>query len=220
MAKIESVRKYIGLLLKRRKYKSSDFAGFGKNTIVNPHSKLVPQNMFLGDNVIIQSGVNFISYKGRLNVGKYSVISSGCIIVPSRHMPIVGVPFYYSTKYHIGDEDTTINIEEDCWIGAGCILLPGITIGRGSIVGAGSVVTKDIPPYSISAGCPARIVSIKFSLEDIIAHERLLYQKSERLKEDYLHELFNTTYKGFPLARQSTLSVDEKEFLQNKLKHE
>ncbi len=47
-------------------------------------------------------------------------------------------------------------IEDDCWIGAGAIILNGITIGKGSVVGAGSVVTKDVPPYTIVAGNPAR----------------------------------------------------------------
>lgn len=220
MAKIGSLTRFVRLMLKRKKYRKSNFARLGNDTIVNQQSRLVPRNMFLEDNVIIQSEVNFISYKGKLIIGKYSVISSGCIIVPSKHIPIVGVPFYYATKYHIGDEDDEINIKEDCWIGAGCILLPGITIGRGSIVGAGSVVTKDIPPYSIAVGSPARVISVKFSVEDIIAHERALYQESERLKIDYLRSLFDTAYKGLPIAKKAEMSADEKVFLRSKLKNE
>jgi acyl-[acyl carrier protein]--UDP-N-acetylglucosamine O-acyltransferase len=52
--------------------------------------------------------------------------------------------------------------------------LSGVTIGRGSIIGAGSVVTKDVPPYSISFGCPARVFRSRFTPEQIVEHERVL----------------------------------------------
>lgn len=51
-----------------------------------------------------------------------------------------------------------ITIGEDCWFGGNCIVLPGVTIGRGSTVGAGSVVTKNVPPYSVVVGNPARVL--------------------------------------------------------------
>lgn len=51
-----------------------------------------------------------------------------------------------------------INIGEDCWLGGSVIVLPGITIGKGSTVGAGSVVTKDVEPYTVVAGNPARLI--------------------------------------------------------------
>ncbi|KAJ4143654.1 hypothetical protein NW765_000802 [Fusarium oxysporum] len=51
-----------------------------------------------------------------------------------------------------------ITIEQDCWIGGGAIILPGRTIGKGSTVGAGSIVTKDVPPFTIVAGNPARVL--------------------------------------------------------------
>lgn len=51
-----------------------------------------------------------------------------------------------------------ITIENDIWVGSGVIVLPGVTIGEKSIIGAGAVVTRDIPPYSIAAGTPARVI--------------------------------------------------------------
>jgi acetyltransferase-like isoleucine patch superfamily enzyme len=51
-----------------------------------------------------------------------------------------------------------ITIGEDCWLGGNVIVLPGVTIGRGSTIGAGSVVTKDVPPYVVAAGNPARVL--------------------------------------------------------------
>ena len=54
--------------------------------------------------------------------------------------------------------ETTVTIEDDVWIGQRVIILPGRTIAKGSVVGAGSVVTKDFPPYSIIGGNPARLI--------------------------------------------------------------
>ena len=51
-----------------------------------------------------------------------------------------------------------IVIEDDAWIGMNCIILKGVTVGRGAVVGAGSVVTKDVPPWTLVAGNPARVI--------------------------------------------------------------
>ena len=57
---------------------------------------------------------------------------------------------------HIGIERGTINIRDDAWIGAGVIILPNVTVGKGAIVGAGSVVTKDVPDFTVVGGVPAK----------------------------------------------------------------
>lgn len=54
-----------------------------------------------------------------------------------------------------------VRIEDDVWIGACAIILPGITIGRGAIIAAGAVVTKDVPPYAICGGNPARVIKFR-----------------------------------------------------------
>lgn len=51
-----------------------------------------------------------------------------------------------------------IIIEDDCWLGSGVKVLDGVTIGKGCVIGANSVVTKDIPPYSVAVGAPARVI--------------------------------------------------------------
>jgi len=53
---------------------------------------------------------------------------------------------------------STVILKRDCWLGAGCIIMPGVTIGECSIIGAGAVVGKDVPPYTIVAGVPAKII--------------------------------------------------------------
>lgn len=66
-------------------------------------------------------------------------------------------------------------IEDDVWVGGGTIILPGVTIGRGSTIGAGSVVTKSIPPYSVAVGSPARVVKTLPTVEEELADPNNLY---------------------------------------------
>jgi len=66
-------------------------------------------------------------------------------------------------------------IEPDVWIGQSAIIIHGVKIGRGSIVATGSVVTKDIPPYSIVSGIPARIIKLRFSAKQQEVYERIVY---------------------------------------------
>ncbi len=86
-----------------------------------------------------------------------------------------------SNKEKNAHDDQDIVVEDDVWIGARAIILKGVTIGKGSIVGAGAVVTKTIPPYSIVGGIPAKVLRFRFSKEEIVKHEKML---AERYKND------------------------------------
>jgi maltose O-acetyltransferase len=87
---------------------------------------------------------------GGVRIGARTLISAGCSIASITHSERI------ATR-HQGIE-LAVTIEEDCWLGTGAIVLPGVSIGRGSIIGAGAVVTKDIPPLSLAVGVPARVV--------------------------------------------------------------
>lgn len=65
--------------------------------------------------------------------------------------------------------------EADVWVGHGAIIRAGITIGRGAMIAAGAVVTKNVEPYSIIGGNPARLIRRRFLEDDIIIHDRLIY---------------------------------------------
>ena len=66
-------------------------------------------------------------------------------------------------------------IEDDVWIGTRATVLQGVTIGRGTIVGAGAVVTKTVPPYAIVGGMPARVIRFRWDVETILEHEKTIY---------------------------------------------
>jgi maltose O-acetyltransferase len=92
---------------------------------------------------------------GPLVVGRDVMMGPRCILLASSHaFASVDVPM--NAQGFV--EDRPIVIEDDVWVGAGAIILPGVRIGTGSVVGAGSVVTKDVPPWTVVAGNPARAV--------------------------------------------------------------
>lgn len=108
-------------------------------------------NVEIGDNTSIGTYVH-IWGNGGVRIGKDVLIAAHCCITSLTHD--------YSMKpVRLGKiVSKTVIIEDDVWLGYNVIVLPGITIGKGSIVAAGSVVTKDIPPYSIAVGNPAVVI--------------------------------------------------------------
>lgn len=87
------------------------------------------------------------------------------------------------------DDDKDVIIEGDSWFGINVTILSGVTIGRGSIIAAGAVVTKSCPPYSIIGGIPAKVLKFRFTIEEVMEHERKLYPESKRFsKTDLINQ--------------------------------
>jgi acetyltransferase-like isoleucine patch superfamily enzyme len=86
--------------------------------------------------------------------------------------PMAFAPCSWDPDYERGLE---LIVEDDVWIGYGAIVLSGVTIGRGAVIAAGSIVSSNVVPYSIMAGCPARKVGQRFTGEQIAAHEMAVY---------------------------------------------
>lgn len=147
-------------------------------------------NVF-GDNITFNGRIGYGSYVGERSninaiIGRYCSISSDVRTVSGTH-PTSGFvsthPCFYSTKKQAGftyvnkasfkedvfaDSDRHfVVIGNDVWIGSNVLLLPGVHIGDGAIVAAGAVVTKDVSPYSIVGGVPAKEIKKRFSEEEI-----------------------------------------------------
>lgn len=75
------------------------------------------------------------------------------------------------------------------WCGANVTILKGVTIGRGSVVAAGAVLTKSCPPYSIVMGVPAKVKAARFTIEEILKHEQYIYPPEKRLKINDLRQM-------------------------------
>jgi acetyltransferase-like isoleucine patch superfamily enzyme len=113
---------------------------------------LDPSRISIGANCAINHGVYMVGYGG-IRIGDDVVLSAGCMLLDATLE--TGAPAPAARRPHGG---RPITIEDGAWIGAGAIVLPGVTVGSNSIVAAGSVVTKDVPPDSMVAGNPARQV--------------------------------------------------------------
>lgn len=192
------------------------YASAGKHCDLGFEQTTVPQNVYLEDYCRIQNHLNFISYKGKLIVKKYAAIGAGCIIIPGDHVPTVGVPQYLAGKLHINDVDGEIVVGEDAWVGAGTILLSHCQIGRGAVVAAGAVVSKPVPPYAVVAGVPAKIIATRFTVEQILEHEKQLYPIGERMSREELEKLFDENFQGKRSIGKSEMSTDDKEKLKKK----
>lgn len=168
-----------------------------------------PKNVFLEEYVRLQNNVSIInSATGILRIKKYSAISAGTTIITGNHIPTVGIPHFFSYKSY-NDADTTLCIEEDVWVGAETRILAKGNIGRGAIIATGSVVTKKVLPYAVMAGTPAKLIAVKFSVEQIIAHEKRLYSKEDRFSLSYLTDLFHQYYNQLPILGENAFSDSE-----------
>ena len=105
------------------------------------------------------SGIGVNCRIGRAIIGKHVMMGPDVVFVSRNHdYTVTNRPMQGSG--HICD-DTPIEIEDDVWIGTRVIILPGRKIGKGAVLGAGAVITKDVPDYAIVAGNPARIIRFR-----------------------------------------------------------
>ena len=132
------------------------------------------RDVILGDHVGIGHHCIFAA---ATEVGDKVLIGSVCAFLNSddHRYDIVGKAMVDSGR---GDQYEII-VEDDVWIGYGSILLSPLRIGRGSIVAAGSVVTRDVPRYAVVGGVPAKVLRMRFTPEQIAEHERTLIEKGE-----------------------------------------
>lgn len=123
-----------------------------------------------GTSIGRRTRIQLVSHLGRCEIGNYCAIA-GRLIVRSvnHHTQYVNLQGF-AHKYFLGGKASvtgknkgTVRIGHGVWIGDSVIVLPGAQIGNGAIIGAGSVVTKSIPAYSVSAGNPARVIKMRFS---------------------------------------------------------
>jgi acetyltransferase-like isoleucine patch superfamily enzyme len=134
-------------------------AKFGKGVVIYPGVWISPgRNLVVEDHVDLAKDV-LITTSGGVKIGARTLIGYRTQIISSNHsIPPIGLPFPIS-----GDAHAPVIIGKDVWIGANCIITPGVNIGEGAVVAGGSVVTKDVPANAIFGGVPAKLIKMRDS---------------------------------------------------------
>ncbi|MGR6086949.1 MAG: acyltransferase [Arcticibacter sp.] len=130
----------------------------GKGTQISHGAVLMTYGGFikLGENCSINPYAVLYGHGG-LTIGDNVLIAAHSVLIPANHIfsdPRTLIRFQ-------GESKNGITVEDDVWIGAGCQILDGVRIGKGAIVAAGSVVNKDVPPYCVVAGVPAKVIKYR-----------------------------------------------------------
>jgi acetyltransferase-like isoleucine patch superfamily enzyme len=151
------------------RYKNRKSLNLGNNVYIGAFSIIIviddkssdaykESYLSIGSNTYIGEGNNIRAAGGRITIGENCLISQNITIVASNHIICKDLPI---RKQGWSKDNNYIIIKDDVWIGAGSVILPGITIGEGAVVAAGSVVTKNIDDYAIVAGNPAKLIKFR-----------------------------------------------------------
>lgn len=128
----------------------------------------------------------------KLTIGNFVSISSDVTFILGGNHQYTSISTYPFKVKFLGQNEEAysngeIKINDDVWIGMNCIIMSGITIGKGAVIAAGSVVTKDIPPYSIAGGNPAKIIKCRFNENLIKEVEKINF--SNLKKQDIIDNI-------------------------------
>ena len=155
----------------------------GKNVYLRPMSSAIKglENLYVGDNTLIPKGSTFYCTRAELRIGNNVIFGPKPTIITGDHrIDWIGKHIINITdEEKLPDQDLPVIIEDGVWCGANITILKGVTIGRGSVVAAGAVVTKSCPPYSIIGGVPAKVIRMRFTEEEIERHKRLLLSSQQ-----------------------------------------
>jgi acetyltransferase-like isoleucine patch superfamily enzyme len=165
------------------------FASCGNNVHFYPLKSFFTYNTIaIGNNVIIGRGAVFVASDSAITIHDKAMFGANVTIMGGNHSThIIGkAMFDYKVSDKLATDDQPVTIGTDVWVGSGSYILNGVQVGRGSIIAAGAIVTKDVPPYAIVGGVPAKIIKYRWSVAQILEHERLLYDPEDRLPMEEL----------------------------------
>jgi len=157
-------------LEKRSEMLKEMFAEVGKDCYIEPplHSNWGGKHIHLGNNVYFNFNATLVD-DTHIYIGDCTMLGPNVVIATAGH-PILPELREKALQYNL-----PVHIGKNCWLGAGVIVLPGITIGDNTVIGAGSVVTKDIPANVVAVGNPCKV------LREINEHDKEFYYKDRRI---------------------------------------
>lgn len=198
----------------------------GNNSVINPSAIFVCVNNgsiefegenYIGRNVEIGANNSKISFGngtsiqdrciilGDIEIGRYCVFAPNIYISSGRHYYDFKPELYIQDQDSLVRNDVTLSknhsrkviIEDDCWLGINVVVMGGVRIGKGSVIGANAVVTKNVEPYSVMAGSPAKLIKKRLNFE---LKDSLYYLNDADLP--YFYNGFNVNLKNLTIDRK------------------
>jgi len=157
----------------REKMLREMFAEIGENCYIEPplHANWAGKHVHFGNNIYANFGLTLVD-------DTHIYVGDCCMFGPNVVIATAGHPILPELREKAYQYNSPVHIGNNVWIGAGALIMPGITIGDNSVIGAGSVVTKDIPANVIAVGDPAKV------LREIGEHDREYYFKNNKINWD------------------------------------
>ena len=176
----------------------SELGYCGEHVTINaPVSIGNPKNVFLYDDVYIGADSVISATNAKFIMKEHASAADRLMVRTGNHMIVRGKFHHQITDEYkrnsglMSEYDKDVIVEEDAWIGCNVTLLAGVIIGRGTTIGAGSVVPKSIPPYAIAVGVPCKVLKFRWTIDEILEHEKVLYPEDKRLSRQTLQSYFD-----------------------------
>ena len=160
---------------KRRKLLSEMFAQIGEGCYIEPpfHANWGGKHVHFGKDVYANFNLTLVD-DTHIYVGDCTMFAPNVTVATAGH------PILPSLREKGCQFNMPVHIGKNCWIGAGALIMPGVSIGDNTVIGAGSVVTKDIPPNVVAVGNPCRV------MREISEHDKEFYYKDRRIPKELL----------------------------------
>lgn len=138
----------------KKKFLEANGARIGSRVIFYPGVHIFPgRKLVVGDDVNFAYGV-LVGTPGGITIGNRVLLGFGCKLISGNHV----IPPDKGHIFGAGYDRKPISIGDDVWIGANCVVVAGVSVGEGAVLAAGSIVTKDVEPFSIVGGVPAKVI--------------------------------------------------------------
>lgn len=168
----------------RKQQITRTLAASGKNVSIDASADGNWEKVYIGDDVYIGSGCLLMCKLAPIRIGDHVMFGPRAMLITGDHrIDIVGRPISsVKNNEKLIDNDQEIILEGDNWIGANAIILKGVTVGYGSVVAGGAVVTKDVPPNCIVGGVPAQVIRKRFSEDEFNVHKSTILETDGKIR--------------------------------------